>query len=119
MTGPRLLLATLCIVLMLAVVAAASGPTIVASPNPVRSGRVVTIHGVVPGCPARSQVTLISQAFVHTHDFAGLPAVFATVRAHSAYSVSTRLPAHHRGNYTIAGRCGGGNLGVTAVLRVH
>jgi hypothetical protein len=99
--------------------ALAAGPTIVASPNPVRRGDVVRVHGTVPGCPRGDQVTLISRAFSHRRDFAGLPAVFARVGAHHAYSVGTRIPARRTPRrYTITGRCGGGNLGVSAHLRV-
>lgn len=100
--------------------AAAAAPTIVASPNPVHRGHMVRVHGKVPGCPRGDQVTLISKAFSHRHDFAGLPAVFARVRAHHRYSVRTRIPARRSpGRYTITGRCGGGNLGVSVTLRVR
>lgn len=103
----------------LAVPAPAAGPTIVANPNPVHRGAVVRVHGTVPGCPRGDQVTLISRAFSHRHDFAGLPAVFARLGAHHAYSVRTRIPARRAARrYTITGRCGGGNLGVSASLRV-
>ncbi len=101
-----------------AVSAGASGPTIIATPNPATAGQSVRIHGVVPGCAVGDRVTLISKAFVHTHDFAGLPAVFARVHTGATYSVSTRIPASRRGTYAISGRCGGGNLGVTRTLRV-
>ena len=98
---------------------AAGGPTIKVSPGTVRAGQIVRVYGVVPGCPGGNEVTLISAAFSHAHDFAGLPAVFAHVGAHDAYSVRTRIPAARRpGKYQITGRCGGGNLGVTASLRV-
>jgi hypothetical protein len=103
----------------LAMPAMAAGPTIVASPNPVHRGTLVRVHGVVPTCPHGDQVTLLSRAFKHTHEFAGVPAVFARVGAGAAYSVSTRIPATRRlGRYTITGRCGGGNLGVSRTLRV-
>ena len=99
--------------------ALAAGPRIVASPNPVHRGEVVRIHGTVPGCARGDQVTLISRAFSHRNDFAGLPAVFARVGAHHAYSVKTRIPARRPPRrYRITGRCGGGNLGVSANLRV-
>jgi hypothetical protein len=113
-------LAAVCAALVAIPALAAGRPTIVATPNPVKAGHTVTIHGVVPGCPRGDQLTLISQAFNHRHDFAGLPAIFATIKAHSAYSVTTRIPAGKaRGPYAISGRCGGGNIGVTRVLNVH
>jgi hypothetical protein len=64
-------------------------------------------------------VTLISRAFSHRHDFAGLPALYARVRTNGDYSVRTRIPVTRRpARYRIGGRCGGGNLGVSARLRV-
>jgi hypothetical protein len=99
---------------------AAASPTIRATPESVHRGHLVRVHGKVPGCPRGDRVTLISRAFRHRHDFAGLPAVFARVRAHHRYSVRTRIPSHRSpGRYTISGRCGGGNLGVSATLRVR
>jgi hypothetical protein len=107
-------------VAMSAVAFASAAPTIHVSPNPVHRGTVVRVHGVVPGCPRGDAVTLLSKAFSHRHDFAGVPAVFAKVRAQSRYSVRTRIPAGRRpGRYAVTGRCGGGNLGVTAHLRVR
>jgi hypothetical protein len=64
-------------------------------------------------------VTLISQAFAPTYRFARLPAVYANVQAKGRFAVTTRIPATRKpGRYTITGRCGGGNLGVLARLRV-
>src|SRR4051794_9140356 len=54
------------------------GPTIHATPATVRAGQRVRISGLAGGCPKGDRVTLLSRAFPHTHDFAGLPAVFAT-----------------------------------------
>ncbi len=120
MTMPRtVLIAAVCSAGLIASTALAAGPTIIASPNPVKAGHVVTIHGRVPGCPRGDQLTLISQAFSHHHDFAGLPAIFATIGAHSSYSVTTTIPSSkRRGPYAISGRCGGGNIGVTRTLNV-
>jgi hypothetical protein len=109
---------TLVVTGLLAAPAAAAAPTIAAGPNPVHRGRLVRVHGV-PGCPRGDRVTLISRAFSHRHDFAGVPAIFATVGARGVYSVRTRIPASRRpARYSITGRCGGGNLGVAASLRV-
>jgi hypothetical protein len=64
-------------------------------------------------------VTLISQAFAHTHDFAGVPAVYARVLPGGRFSVTTRIPSGEAsGRYGITARCGGGNLGVQAHLTV-
>jgi len=92
-------------------------PTLLVSPRRVRRGGFVRVHGGVFGC--QGPVTLISNAFSRRHQFAGVPAISAPVRAHGAYSVRTRIPAGRSpGVYPISGRCGGGNLGVQARLRV-
>ncbi len=99
--------------------AAANGISIYVSPSTVHRGHAVRVYGNVAPCPKGAQVELLSNAFVHTHDFAGLPEVLATVGSHGAYSVTTRIPATKApGRYSITGRCGGGNLGVTATLHV-
>jgi hypothetical protein len=99
---------------------AATSPSISVRPHRVLAGDRVRVFGNVGGgCVRGDRVTLISRAFSHRHEFAGLPAVFATVGRHGNYSVRTRIPkrrAAHR--YRITGRCGGGNLGVHATLRV-
>lgn len=77
------------------------------------------VYGAIPGCVRGDQVTLLSKAFRHTYEFAGVPAVYTRVGANHRYSVRTTIPASrapHR--YTISGRCGGGNLGVSVTLRV-
>jgi hypothetical protein len=97
----------------------AVAPSISVTPATVERGHLVTIRGSADGCPAGDRVTLISRAFRHTHDFAGLPAVFATVRAGGSFRTTTRIPAARRpGRYAVTARCGGGNLGVSARLRV-
>ena len=96
------------------------GPSIRATPSSVRAGDVVRVAGLAGGCPAGERVTLISPAFSHAHDFAGVSAVFATVRAGDTYAVRTRIPSGRRaGTYSIGARCAGGNLGVSAQLRVR
>lgn len=97
----------------------ASGASIKASPNPVARGHVVRVYGVVGGCTRGDQVTLISKAFSHRHEFAGISAVYAQIGAHHSYSVRTTIPSRRKpGRYVISGRCGGGNIGVSASLRV-
>jgi hypothetical protein len=97
--------------------AVSATPTIKVSPNPVQRGHQVRVYGVVTGCGG--SVTLISKAFPHTHDFAGLPAVFAPRKSDGSYSIRVRIPASRAPKtYTITGRCGGGNLGVTRKLKV-
>jgi hypothetical protein len=101
----------------LAVVASAS---IHVSPGTVSAGGRVSLSGSARGCPSGDRVTLLSRAFSHRHEFAGVPAVYARVRRDGTYGHPVRIPASTApGRYSITGRCGGGNLGVTAHLRVR
>jgi len=114
-----LLAASLSSMIAVSVAAAAGGSTIHLSPATVTRGHVVRVHGAIPGCPRGSELSLLSTAFVHTHDFAGVPAVNVNVGRNGAYSVTTRIPASKApGRYTVSGRCGGGNVGAFATLRV-
>jgi hypothetical protein len=99
---------------------ALAAATIKASPNPVHAGKRVHLFGNVGGgCPPGDQVTLMSFAFSHTHEFAGVPAVFARVKSNGNYSTRTRIPkARTPKRYGISARCGGGNFGITRKLRV-
>jgi hypothetical protein len=48
-----------------------------------------------------------------------VPAVFATVRSGGAFSTRTTIPRHRKvKRYVVTARCGGGNLGVLAHVRV-
>ena len=70
----------------------AAAPSLTLMPNPVVRGHVVQVAGSAGDCPTGDAVTILSHAFVHTHDFAGVPAVYARVRAGGAFHVSTRVP---------------------------
>jgi hypothetical protein len=103
---------------------AAPDPIIRVSPSTVTAGDTVVVSGSVAPAPAgsdcASSVTLLSRAFVHTHDFADVPAVYAAVKADGTFTVTTRIPrSKPAGTYTISGRCGGGNLGALATLMVR
>jgi hypothetical protein len=107
------------------VLAAAAGGATAAvflhvAPSPVHRGHRVIIRGNVgSGCPTGDAVTIISKAFAHTHDFAGLPAVFALVRSGGKFGVRPRIPSTKApGGYSVTARCGGGNLGVSATIHV-
>jgi hypothetical protein len=106
----------LAVVLALAFCAPAFGATatIRVKPKTVVSGNKVRVHGTVPEC---EQLTLISRAFPHRHEFAGVPAIFVDVQADGHYSRKVRIPAGP-GTYKITGRCGGGNIGALAKLTV-
>jgi hypothetical protein len=99
-------------------------PTLQVSPRSVTAGDTVTVSGSLAPAPADSacatSVLLLSDAFVHTDDFAGVPAITAAVKAGGSFTVTTRIPSSKAaGTYTITGRCGGGNLGVSATLVVR
>jgi hypothetical protein len=110
----------------LVVRAAATTPPIAlrVSPSSVAAGGSVTVSGSLgpesaAGSECASGVTLLSRAFVHTQDFAGMPAVGATVRRDGTFKATTTIPrSRAAGSYTITGRCGG-NLGVSATLVVR
>jgi hypothetical protein len=93
--------------------------SIAVSPSHVHRGHRVTISGNADGCTVGSQVTIISRAFAHAHEFASMPAVFAMVKSGGKFKISPRIPStRHVGSYGVSARCGGGNLGVTATIHV-
>lgn len=108
------------LVAMLPVAAAAAAPiSLSVSPTTVRAGKPVKLKGSADGCRVGNTVFILSRAFVHAHQFAGVPAVLATVRAGGSFRATTTIPRSRRsGRYSVTARCGGGNLGVTAHLRV-
>ena len=99
--------------------AVTAATSLTVAPAAVHRGHRVIIRGNADGCPVGSAVTIISKAFAHTHDFAGLPAVFARVRTGGKFGIRPRIPAAKAvGNYGVSARCGGGNLGVSATIHV-
>jgi hypothetical protein len=111
-----------------AIVCAAATPaaaaTIVVSPTVVQTAGTVTVSGDVlvngvRGCAVGDDVTLSSDAFAGLGEFAGVGAVFVATDASGHFSKTVVLkPSVPAGQYTIAGRCGGANLGVEATLTV-
>src|SRR5580765_3538061 len=96
-----------------ALVSAGAAISLAVTPTTVVRGHTVRVHGAAGDCPVGDAVTLISHAFSHAHDFAGVPAVFTPVRSGHTFHVTTRIPAGRApGRYAITARCGGGNLGV-------
>ena len=95
-------------------------PSLKVTPNAVQRGHVVVISGAAGDCPTGDAVTILSHAFVHTHDFAGVPAVYAPVQPNGFFRATTRIPAtKSSGSYTVTARCGGGNLGLLERLAVR
>ena len=122
-TKPALLFGIVSVSLLLWAAPAAAA-TITVSPSSVAAGGQVTVSGDVlangqPGCTVPGQVTLISPAFVGLGEFAGTPATTAQADAAGSFSTTVTLsPSVNPGTYDISGRCGGGNLGVSATLTV-
>jgi len=112
--APAVVLATFCVS-----AATAAPPSLSVSPTTVRRGHLVTVKGSAPGCGVGSTVFIISRAFSKKHDFAGVPAVLAKVRRRGHFEATTRIPSTKRpARYAVTARCGGGNLGVIAHLKV-
>jgi len=90
------------------------------APTSVRPGQTVLVQGVAGGCTAGDTVTILSHAFAAVHSFAGVPAALAEVGAAGRFSAHAAIPTSRQpGTYLITARCGGGNLGVSAKLRVE
>jgi hypothetical protein len=100
---------------LLAHTALASSHFIRVAPASVARGQVVRVYGSVGhGCAGRDQVTLFSHAFkgATTHEFAGLPAIYANQDGSHRFSIHVRIRhVVRRGSYSVGGRCGGGNFG--------
>jgi hypothetical protein len=106
--------------LTIAVIATAAVPSLSLTPSSVRRGHLVVIKGSADGCTVGNRVTIISRAFVHSHEFAGVSAVLAKVRSGGSFATTTRIPRSKRpGRYAVTARCGGGNLGVLKHLTVR
>jgi len=121
-TDVKRAVAILALVLLVAGAAtayAATRPSLHVSPSVVPAGVRVTVTGNADGCPRGDSVTIISRAFPG-HAFAGIGAITARVRAGGAFRAYGRVRTNaRRGRYGITARCGGGNLGVIAYLRVR
>jgi hypothetical protein len=98
----------------------ASGAFLHVSPSTAARGTAVIFTGsVAQGCARGDQVTLISRLFPG-HAFGGEGAVTTRVGSHGRFTrrfTVGRSTAH--GTYVVTARCGGGNLGVEAKLRVR
>jgi hypothetical protein len=112
------------LVVVLAAAAPASAATVAVSPTSVQTSGTVTVSGDVllngtRTCAVGDDVTLISNAFVGFSEFAGEGALVLPVDATGHFTSTVTLkPSVAAGTYTITGRCGGGNLGVSATLTV-
>jgi hypothetical protein len=99
-----------------------AGPLIAATPrlvvHPVSAARGATVTVSGRGCRAGDLVYLIARPFVG-HAFVQ-HSVATRARSNGTFSRLVRIRTTVRpGRYLITARCGGGNLGVSAALRVY
>jgi hypothetical protein len=104
------------VALTLAGTLAAATPRLAVHPTSIARGGTVTVSG--RGCRAGDVVYLISPPFVGSAFVAH--SVATRARANGTFSRTVRIRTSIRaGRYVITARCGGGNLGVSAHLRVY
>jgi hypothetical protein len=117
-------IALIALVVLVLGAASAVAATIDVNPSTVSTGGQVTVSGDVlangqPGCTVPGDVTLISPAFDGLGEFAGVGATTATADASGNFTTTVTLSSNVApGSYTVTGRCGGGDLGVSASLTV-
>ncbi len=110
------MIATAVVVLVGAATVTAATPRLSVQPTSVARGGTVTVSG--RGCLAGDVVYLISPPFLG-HAFVA-HSVATRARANGSFSRRVRIRTSvHIGRYLITARCGGGNLGVAARLRVR
>jgi hypothetical protein len=102
--------------LVLSGTVAAAPPRLAVQPKTIARGGAVTVAGW--GCRAGDLVYLISPPFVG-HAFVA-HSVATRARSNGSFSRRVRIRTSiGTGRYLITARCGGGNLGVSALLRVY
>lgn len=106
------------VVLAVVAVAGAAVVHVVVNPGTVSPGGTITVSAPSSPCLARDQIILISTVFPgHAY---GKGAVYGAVHARGAFAVRARVRTGIKpGRYQIGFRCGGGNLGVSAYVRVR
>lgn len=97
--------------------AAAAAGTVTVSPSVVPAGGTVTVSGSVSvaDCPASTPVILTDTALFPPDGFGPTVARNASGAFSTSYTVPASTPA---GAYSVGLRCGGGNVGVSAAVRV-
>jgi hypothetical protein len=112
-------IATLAVSLAAASSAAGGGiPSLSLDPGKVQAGQSVTASGKTL-CSKGDEILLISKAFPHKTEFAGVAAVKTHVKEHHKFSRSIKIPSGRAaGKYSVAARCGGGSWGADHKLKV-
>ena len=109
-------IATAVVALVVAATVTAATPRLSVQPTSVARGGTVTVSG--RGCLAGDLVYLISPPFVGNAFVQH--SVATRARSNGSFARHVRIRRYvHPGRYLITARCGGGNLGVAARLRVH
>jgi len=115
-------LAVVTAVVLLAASAAAAAPArvrLAVIPSAVSPGAAVRVVGNAGSCPVGNSVSALSRAFPG-RQFGGWGALSGRVRAGGSFAIHGHVrPGLHAGRYAVTARCGGGNLGVTAYVRVR
>jgi LPXTG-motif cell wall-anchored protein len=97
-------------------VAGAATASIAISPASVPQGGQVSMGGT---CDANTSGFLLSQAFIGHTEFAGVPAVAFTTNSAGRFFVTFHInKAVTPAVYSVTGRCGGGNMGITVHVKV-
>ena len=87
-------------------------------PSTVPPGGAIRVVGNAGDCPRGDTVFAISRAFPG-HQFGAAGALTARVARGGGFSIRGRVRARvARGRYLVTARCGGGNLGVAAHVRI-
>jgi hypothetical protein len=93
-------------------------PSLRVRPSVVSPGGRVWVSGSAGDCPRGDTIFVLSHALAG-RSFAGVGAITARVRARGRFTTVGHIrPNARTGRYTVTARCGGGNLGVAAHLRV-
>jgi hypothetical protein len=88
-------------------------------PPTVARGGAIRVVGNADGCPRGDTVFAISRAFPG-RQFGAAGALTGRVARSGAFSIRGRVRARiARGRYVVTARCGGGNLGVAAYVRIR
>jgi hypothetical protein len=108
---------------MLAVAAPALGAAsgrirLAVVPSTVAPGGAIRVLGNAGDCPRGDTVIAISRAFPG-RQFGAAGALTGRVGRGGAFSIRGRVRSRvARGRYVVTARCGGGNLGVAAYVRI-
>ena len=115
----RIVLVSLAVLLAGAATAAAATPRLSVQPAFYSPGAAVVVSGNAGSCRVGDTVTAISRAFAG-HAFGAAGTLSGRVRAGHGFSFAGHLRRVLKpGRYAVTARCGGGNLGVVARIRVR